>query len=622
MKRMQKGYYIFIEDIIPKNFLALINPQNNNFVVSFSKPAKIISYLKANNIDFDFMYLQQEQTIRSATSEYTKITRNFRKWFCKNISKQYLKFWWLTGPAFMHSSKDTYKFIIINEFINKVKDSDSNKDLRFWIFAPYNSKYIIKTDERTVLVTTGTVINNFKIIFKNIAGITFQFFTSALSTFKHKYRNLNTDITFVCRGWWIKNYNNIVVDQYYGELPLYLSKHFKTSLIAFHNLTVPTFIEKNKVSVDSIVPRLFSSNLKAMMPFIYYLIKTIIMSSFEFLPLKRGNTTNGNNIKKHQLLDLLLNLSEFYGNIVTYYDWISFFQKNKTKAIFFYDKVYPKGRALSLAVKALAGDNRPLMFGISHGAITIYSPTYYGDNGDEENPFPVQDVIFIMDTYAKEAHDWMAKYSPNCKNIISGFHTISEKCRDKYAVKEFNPNKPIILLIATDWDGTKDIWFKIVELSNKIEMQLIFRPHPGWLPPKEEILKFGMKNKNSKILYDENLDIDRQIAAADWILAFESSSLFNCIKYNKTTFIISFEEKFGGYRFRERFKGFKNIRYITDITELERTIYYIARNKPEPSNNNLNDLSQIPYHFGTDSMEIIAKTVTEELRKLELIKNE
>jgi len=36
MKRMQKGYYIFIEDIIPKNFLALINPQNNKYQIWIS----------------------------------------------------------------------------------------------------------------------------------------------------------------------------------------------------------------------------------------------------------------------------------------------------------------------------------------------------------------------------------------------------------------------------------------------------------------------------------------------------------------------------------------------------------------------------------------------------------
>ena len=624
MTRMQKDYYIFIDDIIPKFFLALINPQHINFVVSFSKPEKIISYLKANNIDFDFMYLLQESTGLPAISEYTKITRNFREWFCKNIRKQYKKFWWLTGPAFMHPSKDTYKFIVINEYIRKFKNLDSNKNTYFWIFAPYNSKYIIKTDERAVLVTTGNAINSFKIIFKNIAGIAFQFLTALSSTYKHKYENINTDIMFVCWGWWVKNYNDIIVDQYYGELPLYLSKQFKTNLIAFQKLTVPLFIEKDKVNVDSIVPRLLSSNLKAITPFLYFVIKTMIMSSSVFLPLKRGegDEANERNIKKFQLLDLLLNLSSFYGYIESYYDWISFFQNNKTRALFFYDKVYPKGRALTFAVKALSSDNKPLMFGISHGAVTIYSSTYYGDNGDKENPFPVQDVIFVNDIYAKEAHDWMAHYTPECKVIISGFHTISEKCMDKYTVKGFNSINPIILLIAASWDGTKDVWSKIVELSNEIDIQLIFRPHPGWLPPKEEILKFGMKNKKSKMLYDENLDIDHQIAAADWILAFESTVLFNCLKYNKTTFIMSFEEKFGEYRFRERFMGFKNIKYITDITELEKTIYYIARNKPEPSNNNLNDLSQIPYHFGTDSMEIIAKRVTEELKKLELIKNE
>ncbi len=614
MKRMKEDYYIFMADIIPKNFSALINPQHNNFIVSFSKPKKIISYLKTNNLEYDFVYLQQESIIRLAISEYTKITRNFRVWFCKNIRDQYIKFWWLTGPAFMHSSKDTYKFIIINEFIKRLKNSDSNKNSYFWIFTPHNSKYIIKTDEHTKLVTNNNAINNLKMIFKNIAIIALRFTTAALSTFKHKYQDINTDITFVCWGWWIKNYNNIVVDQYYGELPLYLSKQFNTTLIAFHKLTVPIFIEKNKAKVDLIVPRLFSSNLKAIIPFTYFLIKTIILSFSIFLHLKRGNKDN---IKKHQLLDLLLNLSAFYGYIESYYDWISFFQKNKTKAIFFYDKVYPKGRALSLAVKALAGDNRPLMLGIGHGAITIYSPTYYGDNGNEENPFPAPDVIFVMDRYAKEAHDWMVKYTPNCKVITSGFHTISEKCRGRYIVKEFDSNKPIILLIASNWDDTKDIWFKIVEISNKIDMQLIFRPHPGWLPPKEEVFALGKKNKNSKILYDENLDIDRQIAAADWILAFESSSLFNCIKYNKTTFIMSFEGKFGSYRFGERFEGFKTIKYITNLSELEETIHYIARNKP--SNNKLDELSQIPYHFGTDSMEIIANIVTEKLRKARLL---
>jgi hypothetical protein len=609
---MQKNYYVFIDDIIPKNFLALIKPQHINFVVSHSKPTNIISYLKTNNVDFDFMHLQQESTILPAISEYTKITRNFRNWFCKNIRKQYRKFWWLTGPSFMHVSKDAYKFILINEFINKVKNFDSNKNTHFWIFAPHNSKYIIKTDKHTILMTTNNATKNFKKISKNIIGITFQFINALLSIFKHKHRNINinTDITFVCWGWWVKNYNNIIVDQYYGELPIYLSKKFKTSLIAFHDLSVPLFIERNKVNVDSIVPRLFFSNLKAMVPFIYFMIKTVIMSSFVFLPLKRSDTTK--NIKKLQLVDLLLNLSAFYGYIESYYDWISFFQKNKTRALFFYDKVYPKGRALTLAVKALASDTKPLLFGISHGAVTIHIPTYYGDNGDKENPFPVQDVIFVNDKYAKEAHDWMAHYTPGCDVVISGFHTISEKCVNKYAINEFNSNRPIILLIAADWNSTKDVWFKIVELSNEIDIQLIFRPHPGWLPPKEEIHKFGRDNKNSKLLYDETLDIDRQIAAADWILAFESTVLFNCLKYNKTTFIMSFDEKFEEYRFRERFKQFKNIKYITDITELEKIVCYIARTKPEPSNN---DLSQIPYHFGSDSMDIIAKTVTELSRK-------
>ena len=612
MKRMQKDYYIFIDDTfeIPENFLALITPEHSNFIVSFSKPVNIISYLKANNIDFNFIYLQQESTIRSALLEYTEITRNFRNWFCKNICKQYRKFWWLTGPSFMHSSKDTYKFILINEFINKVKNSDLNKNSYFMIFAPYNSKYIIKTDERTVLVTTTNAIKNFKTISINIICITFQFLNALLSTSKHKYRNLNTDIMFVCWGWWIKNDNRNIVDQYYGELPIYLTKEFKTSLIAFHELHVPPFIERNKVKLDSIVPRLFSSNLKAMVPFIYYLIKTLIMSSFVFLPLKRDDTTI--NIKKLQLVDLLLNLSAFYGYIESYYDWISFFQKNKTSAIFFYDEVYPKGCALTLAVKALAGDNKPLLVGISHAAVPIYLPKYYGDNGDKENPFPAQDIVFVKDIYSKEAYDWLLNKTLGRKVIISGFHTISEKCVNKYAVKEFDSNNPIILLIATSWDGTKDVWFKIVELSNEIDIQLIFRPHPGFLPPKEEIRKFGMNNKNSKILYDENLDIDRQIAAADWILAFESTVLFNCLKYNKTTFIMSFDEKFGAYRFKERFSGFKNIKYIADITELEKIVYYIARTKLGPSNN---DLPQIPYHFGSDSMDIIAKTVTELSRK-------
>ena len=612
MKQMQKDYYIFIDDTfeIPKNFLALIKPQHSNFIVSFSKPVNIISYLKANNIDFNFIYLQQESVIRSAYSKYTEITRNFRNWFCKNIRKHYKKFWWLSSPSTMYNLKDLHRYILINEFINRVKSSDSNKDSHFWIFAPHNCKYIIKPDEYTKLVTTGNNISNLKIFFKNIAIIAFHLATAALSIFKHKYRNLNTDIAFVCWGWWIKNYNNIIVDQYYGELPLYLSKEFKTTLIAFQKLHVPPFIERNKVNVNSIVPRLFSSNLKAMVPFIYFVTKTLIMSFSVFLPLKRDDATK--NIKKLQLLDLILNLSAFYGYIESYYDWISFFQKNKTRALFFYDKVYPKGRALTLAVKALAGDSKPLLFGISHGAVTTYSTTYYGDNGDKKNPFPVQDVIFVNDIYAKEAHDWMAYYTPECKVIISGFHTISENCMNKYAVKEFDPNNPIILFIAADWNSTKDVWFKIVELSNKIDIQLIFRPHPGWLPPKGEILKFGMNNKNSKMLYDENLDIDSQIAAADWILTFESTVLFNCLKYNKTTFIMSFEEKFGEYRFRERFSGFKNIRYIADITELEKIVCYIARTKQAPFNN---DLAQIPYHFGSDSMAIIAKTVTELSRK-------
>jgi hypothetical protein len=574
---------------------------------------KIISYLKKNNIDFEFIYLQQEFIMHSAISEYTKITRNFREWFCKNIRKKYIKFWWLTIPSTMYDNRNIYKFIIINEFINKFK----NLDTCFWIFAPYNSKYIIKTDKRTILIKTDSVITALLSFFKHeYKKININ--NSQFTNIRHKHENINTDIMFVCWGWWIKNYNNNIVDQYYGELPLFLLKKFKTSSIAFHGLHVPAFIEKNKAKVDSIVPKLFSSQLKAITPFIYFLIKTMIMISFEFLPKKR-DSVNESNIKKFQLQDLLLNLGAFYYCIESYYDWISFFHNNKTKAIFFYDKVYPKGRALTLAVKALASDNKPLLFGISHSAATI-DASIFGDNGDQKNPFPVQDVIFVNDIHAKEAYDWVANNTPECKVIISGFHTISEKCIDKYAVKEFNSNKPIILLIATAWDETKDVWFKIVEISNEIDIQLIFRPHPGWLPPKEEILKFGMNNKNSKILYDENLDIDRQIAAADWILAFESSSLFNCLKYNKTTFIMSFEEKFGEYRFRERFMGFKNIKYITDITALEKTIYYMARNEPKSSNNDLNDLSRNPYHFGTDSMEIIAKTVEEEFNKIKVNK--
>ena len=80
---------------------------------------------------------------------------------------------------------------------------------------------------------------------------------------------------------------------------------------------------------------------------------------------------------------------------------------------------------------------------------------------------------------------------------------------------------------------------------------------------------------------------------------------------------MSFEGKFGSYRFGERFEGFKTIKYITNLSELEETIHYIARNKP--SNNKLDELSQIPYHFGTDSMEIIANIVTEKLRKARLL---